>query len=491
MAGLTGCSGDGWQLSRVVDEPADAGGRPPSDPDMSPASPVERGPVDAAPGARDLAAGADAALPDVPEEPTFNWRTMPSEGYLGFPAWRSRSDLEGGHCRVWTAVLDESAEEAPALAFESCGPGCEVAKLGPSDRPKVSNPVLSTHGPSGHAFLSYVVYGAEPSRENKPVGSNTIGLVMINLSLNRVVAGVLAEEVAPPKSSVRTNSCDIVIANREARMVGVLDAGIHRSKKPWVIASLSETGLRLVGWYPVPPPEERRCFQRTVTQSFPVSWLFACGSKLHFNDERRFASAPVLAEGLGWMQGAGFGKQGFFTEILGRTSAQVWLFDSETKQMTKVGEPLNGTPCYLAAGDRYLAHYQAETSWKAGGCDDSYESPDVWVRDRRSGEERVVRLQADVLALGRHITTYGNYVAGLVREPKRDLAYSQLLVRLTDGEARILRDESGDPRQELIKSTLDRDHLWLIGRKVTFSGNKVYRYTLDEFERIGEGFDDG
>jgi hypothetical protein len=36
-----------------------------------------------------------------------------------------------------------------------------------------------------------------------------------------------------------------------------------------------------------------------------------------------------------------------------------------------------------------------------------------------------------------------------------------------------------------------RDHLWLIGRKVTFSGNKVYRYTLDEFERIGEGFDDG
>jgi len=44
---------------------------------------------------------------------------------------------------------------------------------------------------------------------------------------------------------------------------------------------------------------------------------------------------------------------------------------------------------------------------------------------------------------------------------------------------------------KLIKSTLDRDHLWLIGRKVTFAGNKVYRYSLDEFERIGEGFDDG
>ncbi len=372
----------------------------------------------------------------------------------------------------------------PRLAWEPCGPACEMSSL--------------TYGRSNFVYSMSIAHSAEGSF----VYADAVHALMEReVLVKRIVrlsdgATVGALRMVPPDSGefveasmhARYDSPMIVMLNdRPPEPDGVMYAAFDAFSSSWDFkAPVSEASGR----------RDSLCDVFDLDVSPPVLY-FACGDSLEVMDAPGSREMSVIPDSSGTYSGAGNFGLAVWSEISRGESNS----SSSIRGRNALGElftlaEIEGAVCAIAVGQENVIGITGDDM--SGRCPTGVLNSRFFLVPKGGG--RVVEgpvLSAESLVASK-ISTWGDYAVANVRRPpdpdKPGSGWAILLIRLSDWKMRVIERRSLNESIQGTTVALDGQNLYFhstdaYSERPANQLYGIYRYSLDRFDEIGVPFE--
>lgn len=223
----------------------------------------------------------------------------------------------------------------------------------------------------------------------------------------------------------------------------------------------------------------------------PPALIDACPAGVMVRDRPGTIDGELVPDSRYSYIASGFGGMAVWSQLPNDSSSSgVWGWTPE-RGVWKVAE-IPGNVCSLSLTDDRLVGVRGGPPERGGLCDDSLESPQIFVMPREGGG----RIDSPPFSkpFKIDIRAYGDYAAAFASKyVEKGSEHHVLLIRLTDWKIRRFH-----PRPERYVSSLDAiavdgTHFYYVD-EIMKPGeyplvDRVYRYPLSAFDSIGEPFD--
>lgn len=223
----------------------------------------------------------------------------------------------------------------------------------------------------------------------------------------------------------------------------------------------------------------------------PPTLIDACPGGVTIRNRSGTIEGELVPDSRRSYVGNGYGGMAVWSQLPTDSSASlVWGWNPE-RGVWKVAE-IPGNVCSLSLTDDRLVGVRGGPPERAGLCDDSLESPQIFIMPREGGE----RIESPPFSrpFKIDVRAYGDFAAAFASEYVADGSeHHVLLIRLSDWKVRRFQPRIERKISSEDAIAVDGTHFYYVD-EIMKPGeyplvDRVYRYPLSAFDSIGEPFD--